>query len=335
MLVPNGMDGVAGLTQRAIPVGETYKYEFTLRQHGTQMYHPHFDEMVQIGMGMMGFFVIHPRERADPPVERDFCVLTHEWFVEPGSRTPDPAVMLDFNVFTFNGHASPATEPLVVRRGQRVRIRLGNLSMNSHPIHQHGYQFRVTGTDGGPIPRSAQGPETTVNVPVGATRDIEFVADEPGDWALHCHKTHHTMNQMGHELPNLLGVSQEGVAERIRRLLPGYRPMGTAGMVDMGHAHGGGARNTLPMGGARGPFGSIDMGGMFTVLKVREGIGSYEDPGWYDHPPGTVAEAATEEELARDLGVEGGAKAPAPAEKRPAAEPAEPAEKPDHDHGGH
>src|SRR5262249_30104947 len=155
--VPNGMDGVAGLTQRAIPVGQTFRYEFTLRQSGTFMYHPHFDEMVQIGMGMMGMFVIHPRAPRRPAIDRDFCLTRREWAVPPGARKPDPTVMNDCNVFTINGKVFPATEPLVVRLGQRVRIRLGNLSaMDHHPFHIHGVAFMVTGTDGGRLAETAR-----------------------------------------------------------------------------------------------------------------------------------------------------------------------------------
>jgi hypothetical protein len=197
--------------------------------------------------------------------------------------------MTDFNVLTFNSRVFPGTAPLVVRKGQRVRIRLGNLSaMNAHPIHLHGHSFWVTGTDGGAIPSSAWWPETTVLVPVGATRDIQLVADAPGDWALHCHITHHVMNQMGHGLPNLIGIEDAGFQERLDRLVPGTMLMGQRGMAEMMDV--GGPRNSIPMQGGEGPFGAITMGGMFTVLKVREGITSTEDPGWYEHPPGTVAE---------------------------------------------
>src|SRR5881397_2748331 len=216
VILPNGMDGVSGLNQRSIQPGETFKYEFPLRQNGTQMYHPHFDEMVQMAMGMMGFLIIHPRGAEEPHVDRDFAIMLSERFVKPGAATPDPTVMSDFNLLTFNSRVFPGTEPLVVRRGQRVRVRLGNLSsMDAHPIHLHGHNFRVTGTDGGPTPRSAQLPETTVMVPVGATRDIEFVADNPGDWAFHCHITHHVMNQMGHGIPNMLAVDTSGLEEKV------------------------------------------------------------------------------------------------------------------------
>jgi FtsP/CotA-like multicopper oxidase with cupredoxin domain len=291
VLLPNGMDGVAGLTQPHIAPGETYVYEFTLRQHGTLMYHPHSDEMVQMAVGMMGFFVVHPRAPEGPRVDRDFAIMLHEWFVAPGTSRPNPAVMTDFNLFTFNSRVWPGTAPLVVRTGQRVRVRLGNLSMDSHPIHLHGYRFATTGTEGGPVPPGARCLEATVNVPVGSTRDVEWVADAPGDWTFHCHKSHHTMNAMSHDVPNMLGVSQHGVEEQVRKLLPGYMAMGEngmGGMMDMGRPP-----NTLPMMAGEGPFGLVEMGGMFTILKVRDGITGYEDPGWYKHPAGTLARKVT------------------------------------------
>lgn len=292
ILLPAGMDGVSGLNQPSIKPGETYAYEFTLKQSGTQMYHPHADEMLQMAVGMMGLFIIHPRTPVGPPVDRDFAIMLHEWAIHPGTYRPDPSVMTDFNVFTFNGKVYPSTSPLVVRTGQRVRIRFGNLSMDEHPIHLHGFQFWTTGTDAGPIRESAQVRETTVPVSVGATRDIEFVADEPGDWILHCHRSHHTMNQMGHGVPNTLGVKHGADEAALRKLLPGYMTMGQDGMgdmQDMAH-HMKGPANTLPMMAGRGPFGNIEMGGMFTILKVRDQVAAdYADPGWYAYPPGTVA----------------------------------------------
>src|SRR5207237_8943088 len=178
------------------------------------------DVMVQMSRGMAGFFVIHPRVRE--PVDRDFCIMLHEWFVAPGTSRPNPAVMTDFNLFSFNSRVWPGTDPLVVRKGQRVRVRFGNLSMDSHPIHLHGYRFEMTGTEAGRTPPSARFPEATVNVPVGSTRDIEFVADAPGDWAFHCHKSHHTMNAMSHELPNMLGVDLGAADPKVTKVLPGY-----------------------------------------------------------------------------------------------------------------
>jgi FtsP/CotA-like multicopper oxidase with cupredoxin domain len=301
ILLPNGMDGVGGLNQASIKKGETFKYEFTVRQAGTAMYHSHHDEMTQIGMGMTGMVVIHPRRPRTPRVDRDFALLLHEWRVDVGTRRPNPNEMTDFNLLTLNAKAFPGTEPLVVKTGQRVRIRIGNLSpMDHHPMHLHGYQFRITETDGGQIAESAQWPETTVIVPVGSTRTIEFVADEPGDWALHCHMTHHVMNQMGHELPNMIGMTPGHLDQRVRRLLPGYMTMGQEGMGEMGEMGMPVPRNSLPMVGAAGKHDYITMGGMFTVLKVRNGLSSYRDPGWYENPRGTLASVADANELRRD-----------------------------------
>jgi len=291
IFLPNGMDGLGGLNQPQIKPGETYVYEFTLRQHGTFMYHPHADEMVQTALGMMGFFIIHPKEAEDPPIHRDFAIMLHNWAIHPGTARPDPAVMLDFNLFTFNHKVFPATEHLVVRTNDRVRIRFGNVTMVHHPIHIHGHAFRITATDGGKIPPAAQWPETSVFVPVGTTRDVEFIADAPGDWALHCHMSHHTMNAMSHVLPNNIGVNQAGLDEKIRKLVPGYMAMGEKGMAEMQDmaAHMKGPKNTLPMMMGEGPFGNMEMGGMVTVLKVRDNLTTYEDPGWYRYPPGTQA----------------------------------------------
>jgi hypothetical protein len=289
VLLPSGMDGVQGLSQPPIQPGETFAYEFTLKQHGTQMYHSHGDEMVQIGLGAMGFFVIHPKSRAQK-IDRDYAIFLNEWSVIPGSARPDPNVMTEFNIFTFNSRAFPGTEPLVAEAGERVRIRFGNVGQESHPIHLHGHQFHVVATDAGDVPVSARWPETTVVVFPGQTRDVEFIATE-GDWAMHCHRRHHPMNAMGHDIPNVLGVDQSGVEDSIRALLPGYMAMGQYGMEEMTHMHGHmqGPENTLPMMGGDGPFGSIGMGGMFTILKVRNKLGADAASSWYENPKGTVA----------------------------------------------
>ena len=292
IFLPNGMDGVGGLNQPHIKPGETYVYEFTLKQNGTFMYHPHADEMVQLAVGMMGFFIVHPQKPENPRIDRDFAIMLHQWAIHPGTYRPDPAVMLDFNIFSFNSKVFPAIDHLVVKTNDRVRIRIANLSMNEHPIHIHGHAYRITATDGGKIPEAGQWPETTVLVPVGSTRDVEFIADAPGDWAFHCHKSHHTMNAMGHDIPNTLGANQKGLEEKIRKMIPGYMAMGETGMAE--HAdhvdHMTGPKNTLPMMMGKGPFGNIEMGGMFTVVKVRDHLQTYgKDPGWYKHPNGTVA----------------------------------------------
>jgi manganese oxidase len=303
--LPNGMDGVGGLTQPYIKPGETAKYEWTLRQHGTFMYHAHHDEMTQMGMGLIGMFVVHPRHPApEYRVDRDFALMLSEWSITAGTARPNTLEMTDFNILTINGKVFPSTGPLVCKTGDKVRIRVGNLgAMDHHPLHIHGYHFRITATDGEDIPLSAQWPETTVLFAVGQTRTIEFIADAPGDWAIHCHMTHHVMNQMGHDFPNMVGVNVADLDEKVRPLLPSYMTMGHTGM-DMGRM----AEvmpmpaNSIPMKGAVGPFGDyISMGGMFTIVKVRDHLQSYDqDPGWYQHPTGTVALKASTAELLRD-----------------------------------
>jgi FtsP/CotA-like multicopper oxidase with cupredoxin domain len=261
ILLPSGMDGVAGLSQAPISPGETFTYEFVLKQHGTYMYHSHFDEVKQIGMGLMGFFIIHPKT-PDESIDRDFALFLHEWAIPEGTVEINPMEMLEFNYFTINGRIYPGTDPLVVKKGEKVRIRFANLSMDNHPMHLHGYAFTVTGFGGWSIPKSAQYLGNTLDIVVGNTHDIAFIANAPGDWALHCHKTHHTTSGMAHN----------------KRTSPGKTPPTI--------------HNPFAMG-SPGPFGTIDMGGMFTILKVREGITNYNDPGWYKSPMRTIS--STEE----------------------------------------
>lgn len=302
LYLPNGMDGVSGITQPPIPPGKTGKYEWTLRQSGTFMYHSHHDAMTQEAMGLIGPFVIHPRNpSADDRVDRDFVLMSSEWSIPVGAKRPNPNAMAGFNILTFNGKAFPGTDPLVVKTGQRVRIRLCNLSaMDHHPIHLHGYRFKITATDGEKIPTSAQWPETTALVAVGQTRDIEFVADAPGDWIMHCHMTHHVMNQMGHDFPNMVGVKPGDVDKRVQPMLPGYMTMGEKGMGGMGEMGMKVPKNSIPMVGKKVQYGYTGMGGMLTVVKVRDTLENYKDPGFYKHPKGTVSSLATKAELARD-----------------------------------
>jgi len=291
--LPNGMDGVGGLNQPQIPPGKTYVYEFVARRPGTFMYHPHADEMTQMAMGMMGFWVTHPKTKHPliHEVQRDFCFLLNAYDIEPGSATPKINTMLDFNLWTWNSRAFPGIDSLNVRLGDKVRIRVGNLTMTNHPIHLHGHEFVVTGSDGGPWPMGVRVPEVTTDVAVGQMRQLEFVADEEGDWAFHCHKSHHTMNPMGHEAPTLIGVDHRGLVGKIQKLVPDYMVMGERGMADMGEMEMPLPDNTLPMMTGTGPYGPVEMGGMFTTLKVRrdQKAGDYRDPGWFKQPAGTQA----------------------------------------------
>ena len=318
--LPNGMDGVSGLTQAPIQPGKTYVYEFEAKRAGTFMYHPHADEMTQMAMGMMGSWITHPKNPKLHVVDRDFVFLLNAYDIDPGSYAPRTNTMLDFNLWTFNSRVFPGIAPLVAKSNDKVRIRVGNLTMTNHPIHLHGHEFEVTGTDGGWVPKSARWPEVTTDIGVGQMRAIEFVASELGDWSLHCHKSHHTMNAMGHSVPNMIGVSQKGISKAFSKLVPDYMSMGETGMAEMLDM----AEmmpmplpeNTLPMMSGKGQFGDIAMGGMFTVLKVRDNIASNNvDPGHYKHPKNSLAY-----ELADNADMPEAAKQSSPIQAKPAIE---------------
>ena len=142
MLLPNGMDGVGGLTQPHIPVGKTFVYEFVLKGSGTFMYHPHSDEMVQMAMGMMGMVVVHPKDPNFRRADRDFVFVMSAYRFDPGTALPKVAEMTDFNIWTLNARVFPAIDVMPVRLNDRVRIRMGNLTMTAHPMHLHGHHFR-------------------------------------------------------------------------------------------------------------------------------------------------------------------------------------------------
>jgi FtsP/CotA-like multicopper oxidase with cupredoxin domain len=288
--LPNGMDGVSGLTQVGIQPGKTFVYDFVAQHPGTFMYHPHADEMTQMAMGMMGFWVTHPKDPRQHAVDRDFVFLLGAYDIDPGTYTPNVNEMTNFNVWTMNSRVFPGIDTMNVRQGDRVRIRAGNLTMTNHPIHLHGHRFEVTCTDGGWIRPEARWLETTIDIGVGQMRAIEFAATELGDWAFHCHKSHHTLNTAGHNVQSMIGVDQRGVAERIANLVPGYiaeNKKGSAADSTKLPL----PENTLPVRTGDGPFGNLEMGGMFTILKIRKDQkpGDYTDSGWYEHPQGSVA----------------------------------------------
>jgi FtsP/CotA-like multicopper oxidase with cupredoxin domain len=191
--IPFAMDGGPGLSQDAISPGGRYVYEFTLQQEGTLFYHSHM--AMQEMMGMIGAFIMHPAEAYDPPAEKDFAIILQEYAVLPNNPTPN-SMSMEFNWLTLNGKSGPANTPLIVRLGDRVRLRFINLGMDHHPIHMHGHQLVITGTEGGRQPRATWGPNNTVLVGVAQSRNVEFVATNPGDWMIHCHMPHHMMNQM-------------------------------------------------------------------------------------------------------------------------------------------
>jgi len=191
--VPIEQDGVPWISQKPIAPGETYTYEFTVHQEGTFFYHAH--SAMQEMIGLLGMFIAHPQTPHTPHVDHDFGIVLQEWAVLPNNSVPNTANM-EFNWLTMNGVAAPMTTPLIVRLGSRVRLRFVNLGMDHHPIHLHGHQFVITGTEGGRAPESTWYPTNTVLVGVAQAKVVEFEAKYPGAWMIHCHLPHHMMNSM-------------------------------------------------------------------------------------------------------------------------------------------
>ena len=191
--IPFAMDGAPGSSQDPIAPGGRFVYEFTLHQAGTFFYHSHM--AMQEMMGMIGAFIMHPKEAYEPAVDQDFALILQEYAVLPNNPVPN-SMNMEFNWLTLNGKSGPATTPILVRLNDRVRLRFINLGMDHHPIHLHGHTFVITGSEAGRQPQAAWGPKNTALVGVAEACDVEFVANNPGDWMIHCHLPHHMMNQM-------------------------------------------------------------------------------------------------------------------------------------------
>jgi manganese oxidase len=191
--VPIEMDGIPGISQPLIQPGGRFVYEFTIHQNGTFFYHSHLP--MQEMMGMIGLFILHPRKSYTPSVDSDFGIIMQEWAILPNNPIPN-SLSMEFNWLTFNGRTGPAATPMIVRQGERVRVRFVNLGMDHHPIHMHGNTFFTTGTEAGRLPETQWAPGNTVLVGVAQARDVEFEAKYLGDWMVHCHLPHHMMNHM-------------------------------------------------------------------------------------------------------------------------------------------
>lgn len=197
--VPNSMDGVPGVTQKAIAPGGSYTYEFTARPAGesdgggTFLYHSHVDEDRQMAAGLYGAFIIEP-PGAQPRYAAERTLVISEWTADAATgRTRgvmDMEGMLP-NFFTINGKSYPATEAIRVEAGAPVLLRLVNAGQFAHPMHLHGTAFRVLARDGHPAPES--GLRDTITLASGERADIAFRLP-PGRWILHCHIGHHLTN---------------------------------------------------------------------------------------------------------------------------------------------
>jgi FtsP/CotA-like multicopper oxidase with cupredoxin domain len=193
--VPNNMDGIPDETQKPIDVGETFTYEFTAKPAGTYWYHSHFNSDKQISVGLSGAFIIDPVGGLKSKPDVDKVLMLNEWRVIDGQTYASmPATGMDGNYFTINGKAFPETETIDAKVGQKIRLRFVGSGQMIHPMHLHGFPFKIVATDGNDVPESAQWTKDTVSVAPGERYDIEFTPDRPGKWMLHCHIPHHTTN---------------------------------------------------------------------------------------------------------------------------------------------
>lgn len=207
--LPNAMDGVPPLTQAAVEPGDSFTYEFVAPPAGSFMYHSHVDTDRQIMVGLYAPFIVDPAAAEIDPPDVDVMWMLSEWRVGPdgGTYAAMPMSGAEPNYFTINGKAFPDTEPIVVKMGERVRIRLANIGQFTHPMHLHGINFRIVAYDGVSLSPEQQIVRNTIPVNPGELIDIEFVADNPGIWVFHCHVLHHVTND-NVEPGGLIGVIQ-------------------------------------------------------------------------------------------------------------------------------
>lgn len=193
LVVPNDEDGSGGTDDPVIYPGKRTVYQFQVNQVGTFMYHSGFNDTKQVQKGLTGFFIALPKK--ENAIQRKDYAIMLQIFTMPAGGGKPTIFSMNPDWFTYNGVVAPNAPVLLADEGDIVRIRFGNLSTMSHPIHLHGYTFNIVGTDGGPIQKSAQWPAATVSISPGQTRDIEFVANNPGLWRVHCHILLHVVNE--------------------------------------------------------------------------------------------------------------------------------------------
>jgi uncharacterized cupredoxin-like copper-binding protein len=180
MIVPNAMDGVPVITQPAVMPGESFTYEFTVRNAGSNMYHSHFMAQRQVPLGLLGALIItDPNDTADPPSDIDYAMVLNDGPLG----------------FTLNGKGFPATEPIVAKLGQTVRVRYMNEGLQIHPMHLHGLPQLVIARDGFLLPDPHY--QDTVLVAPGERVDVLITASELGTWAFHCHILTHAESDEG------------------------------------------------------------------------------------------------------------------------------------------
>lgn len=182
VMVPNNMDGVPYLNQDPIKPGTTFTYEFTAREGnaGSHMYHSHHNAAEQVTRGMLGAFIIEPKDKSREPV------VSGEYnFVLNDSAMG----------FTINGKEFPYTQPIIAKLGDKIRVRYFNEGLLIHPFHLHGMPQLVIAKDGYPLPVPYLA--DTVNVAPGERYDVVIDCTEPGPWAYHCHILTHAESRQG------------------------------------------------------------------------------------------------------------------------------------------
>ena len=180
--LPNDVDGIPFITQPPVKSGASYTYEFTIPNgnFGSHMYHSHHNAAQQVGLGLLGAFLVEPKnpsaiERADV----DYTLILND-----GAHG-----------YTFNGKSFPATEALTAKVGQKLRIRFMNEGMMIHPMHLHGMHMTVFAKDGWNL--SAPWKCDTLNVAPGERYDVIVNCKSPGVWAFHCHILPHAESEHG------------------------------------------------------------------------------------------------------------------------------------------
>lgn len=221
--VPWTMDGVPGVSQKPVMPGETFTYQFVASPAGTRFYHTHGsgqrDEGSQLDMGLSGPLIIEPATPG-PAYDIERVLMLDEWNSKSMPEDTDGEMSMDYDTFTINGKAWPDTQPLHVKAGQRVLLRLINAGTSSfHPMHLHGHSFRIVAMDGNPLPPDQQMLRDTLTLGPGERYDIEFTANNPGVWVFHCHELHHADDGM------IMLVQYEG-----------YQPVPLGTAVPKGHA---------------------------------------------------------------------------------------------------
>ncbi len=200
--VPNMMDGVPDIEPSPkIEPGYFFDYRFQIKNPpGTHMYHSHFQSHKQIMMGLMGGLII---EQPYSKMDKDFFLMLQEFKVKdiPPGTVKAGEYDLDsssheFNFFAINGKCFPMTKALPVKSGEQIRVRFGNVMMDAHPMHIHGHQFQVTASDGNEFNAYLNVKKNTINVASGETYDVEFNANNKGNWPFHCHIPQHMTNNM-------------------------------------------------------------------------------------------------------------------------------------------